>query len=140
MAATKVTRQQERLIAELRREGMGYKAIASAAGLSRDAVRYFCKAHPEVDPISDDNGDAQCPNCGKAIQQPRTGRRRRFCGESCRRAWWGGHPDARRPNDHAVYCLTCAHCGKLFDSYGNQSRRYCCRSCYFAARFLTKSI
>lgn len=140
MAFSQVTPQQARLIEKLRREGKGYKAIANATGLSRDTIRYFCKAHEDAIPDPESDGAARCPSCGKMIQQPRTGRRRRFCSDACRHAWWAKHPDAHRPSDQAIYHLTCAHCGKPFDSYGNRSRRYCCRSCYFASRFHPKDI
>lgn len=40
-----MTQAQAAQIKALRAQGMGYKAIASAAGLSRDIVRNYCKAH-----------------------------------------------------------------------------------------------
>ena len=131
-----MTDWQARQIRELRRHGKGYKAIASATGLNRDAVRYYCKAN-ELDDVGSKAQaiQAQCPNCGKRLDQPRTGRKRRFCGEPCRRAWWAKHPDGLQQRESAVYHLTCAHCGKEFESYGNRNRRFCCRTCYFKARF-----
>ena len=128
-----MTKRQAQQIRELRGRGLGYKAIASATGLSRDAVRYFCKSNG-LDTADSKAGDC-CPNCGKPIVQPHTGRRKRFCDEACRRAWWKNHPDSVQHGDTAVYHLTCAYCGKPFDSYGNSHRRYCCRACYFAERF-----
>lgn len=128
-----MTERQARQIQELRSRGQGYKAIASATGLSRDAVRYFCKSKG-IETADSKPGD-RCPSCGKPLEQPRTGRRKRFCSELCRRAWWKNHPNAVQHGGNAVYHLTCAHCGKAFDSYGNNHRRYCCRECYFEARF-----
>lgn len=40
-----MTQAQAAQIKALRAQGMGYKFIASAAGLSRDIVRNYCKAH-----------------------------------------------------------------------------------------------
>lgn len=40
-----MTQAQVAQIEALRAQGMGYKAIASAVGLSRDIVRNYCKAH-----------------------------------------------------------------------------------------------
>lgn len=40
-----MTQAQAVQIKALRAQGMGYKAIASAVGLSRDIVRNYCKAH-----------------------------------------------------------------------------------------------
>lgn len=38
-----MTNKQTALIEEMRMQGKGYKAIASAVGLSRDIVRNYCK-------------------------------------------------------------------------------------------------
>ena len=38
-----MTDYEREQIYELRRKGMGYKAIGTAIGLSRDTVRSFCK-------------------------------------------------------------------------------------------------
>lgn len=40
-----MTEEQAEMIRKLRIQGEGYKAIASAAGLSRDIVRNYCKAN-----------------------------------------------------------------------------------------------
>ena len=40
-----VTKEQAERIKELRMQGKGYKAAASAVGLSRDIVRNYCKAN-----------------------------------------------------------------------------------------------
>lgn len=40
-----MTEEQAGQIRDLRLEGKGYKAIASALGLSRDIVRNYCKAN-----------------------------------------------------------------------------------------------
>jgi DNA invertase Pin-like site-specific DNA recombinase len=40
-----MTKEQAERIRELRMQGKGYKAAASAVGLSRDIVRNYCKAN-----------------------------------------------------------------------------------------------
>lgn len=40
-----MTDAQAEQIRTLRMQGKGYKAVASAVGLSRDIVRNYCKAH-----------------------------------------------------------------------------------------------
>ncbi len=81
-----MTEYQERQIRGLRMRGEGYKAIASATGLSRDIVRNYCKSHGLEGLASAftmnmkeqiDKGLA-CASCGRPLKQPRTGRRRRF--------------------------------------------------------------
>lgn len=40
-----MTKEQAAQIKELRIQGRGYKAVASAVGLSRDIVRNYCRAN-----------------------------------------------------------------------------------------------
>lgn len=40
-----MTKEQAERIKELRMQGKGYKAAASAMGLSRDVVRNYCRAN-----------------------------------------------------------------------------------------------
>lgn len=40
-----MTKEQAAQIKELRMQGKGYKAAASAVGLSRDIVRNYCRAN-----------------------------------------------------------------------------------------------
>ena len=40
-----MTKEQATRIKELRMQGKGYKAVASAVGLSRDIVRNYCRAN-----------------------------------------------------------------------------------------------
>lgn len=137
---------QSRQIRDLRLRGMGYKGIASVTGLSRDIVRNYCKSHGlsglgiEVTMnIKEqmENGTA-CLSCGRPIFQPRTGRRRKFCSEKCRRDWWAAHTDRSHHRESALYAITCAYCGHEFLSYGNSHRKYCCHQCYIRDRFWRK--
>ncbi len=132
-----VTAYQERRIRELRRRGVGYRTIAAELGISRDAVRNFCTSHDlsgvaAVQPLPAGN---VCPCCGAEIAQPRRGRRRRFCSDTCCRKWWASHQDAIRQSPQAQYHLQCAYCGQDFISYGNPKRRYCTHNCYIRDRF-----
>ncbi|MEA4896874.1 MAG: RNA polymerase subunit sigma-70 [Christensenellaceae bacterium] len=141
MGAVTVTDLQARQIREQRLKGCGYKAIASAVGLSRDLVRNYCRSngldgHAEVLAADDQaHRDIRCPNCGKPLTQPRTGRRRKFCSDACRRSWWSAHPATLQRSEGALYQMTCICCGKTFIAYGNQNRRFCSRSCYIQNRF-----
>ena len=138
-----MTDEQKNKIIELRKNGTGYKAIASEIGLSRDAVRSFCKSRnlsgfgvAAVMNISEqtENGNI-CPNCCKPITQPLKGRRKKFCSEKCRRDWWKEHPEKAAQKDTAQYHLKCTYCGKEFVSYGNKNRKYCSHKCYIKSRF-----
>ena len=71
----------------------------------------------------------------RALRQPRRGRRRRFCSDTCCRTWWAAHPEAIRQSPEAQRHLTCVYCGKEFIVYGSAPRRYCCHNCYIRDRF-----
>ena len=136
-----VTDLQARQIREQRMKGCGYKAIASAVGLSRDVVRNHCRSHG-LDGYAEAlatgeqaHQGGQCPNCGKPLNQPCTGRKRKFCSDVCRRSWWSVHTSTLHKREGALYQMTCACCGKEFFSYGNRNRRYCSHNCYIQDRF-----
>ena len=132
-----VTAYQERRIRALRQRGVGYRTIAAELGISRDAVRNFCTAHDLNGVAADQPVPAEdvCPCCGGEIIQPRRGRRRRFCSDTCCRTWWAAHPEAIRQSPEAQRHFTCVYCGKEFIVYGSAPRRYCCHNCYIRDRF-----
>ena len=138
-----MTGEQAHLIRELRIKGEGYRSIASHVGLSRDIVRNYCKGHG-----LDGYGSAlalsmreqiqlgkACLWCGKELEQPVTGRRKKFCSEKCRREWWKAHPEKINRKETAFYEKECVYCGKHFKAYGNKERRYCSHGCYVRDRF-----
>ena len=128
-------------VKEMRLNGMGYRAIAEALGLSRDIVRNHCKAKgmdgyvaAAVKNLQEREGQGGiCICCGEEISQQGNGRPRKFCSEKCRRQWWKTHPE--EGNRKAVYTQVCARCGKEFTAYGNSHRKYCSHDCYIKARF-----
>lgn len=132
-----MTDAQAKQIQDFRVKGIGYKAIASVLGLSRDMVRIYCKSNGLGGYGAEAVGNTQqgnaCPYCSQTIRQPATGRKRKFCSDNCRRAWWAIHPmDARKS---AFYDKTCLYCGQPFTIYGNKTRRYCRHNCYVHDRF-----
>lgn len=137
---------QAKQIRELRMRGVGYRAIASVVGLSRDIVRNYCKAH-DLDGLATDvkinikekmeKGEA-CLSCGRDLKQPATGRKRKFCSDICRREWWIQHSDSIKRKETAYYELICTYCGKDFKVYGNKNRKYCSHNCYVHDRFWRK--
>lgn len=137
----RVTNEERKLIFELRMEGLGYKAIAARLNKTRDSIRSYCQRHN----IGGDgslasknmaaNKGVMCENCGKPITQPPKGRTRRFCSDTCRREWWSKHPESKQPKSDAMYELTCAQCGRQYESYGNKTRKFCSHGCYIQSRF-----
>jgi len=138
-----VTVLQEEQIKLLRAQGAGYRQIANRLNLPRDAVRYYCKAnnlngHREAAKANIQcvmTDDSVCSCCGKRLIQPKTGRKRRFCCEACRRKWWNQNRDKIRESPEAIYGFTCKRCGKEFTAYGNSHRQYCSHECYLSDRF-----
>lgn len=138
-----MTDLQAAQIRELRVQGAGYRSIASVVGLSRDIVRNYCKSHGldgyatalTVNMKERMHNGYACQFCGKELQQPLTGRKRKFCSEKCRRDWWKVHSDQIQRKPTAYYESTCVYCGKLFTAYGNNSRKYCSHACYVSDRF-----
>lgn len=138
-----MTQAQANQIVEMRMKGIGYKSIGAVVGLSRDIVRNYCKSHNLMGYTSAltknikmkmENGEA-CLFCGADMEQPKTGRPRKFCCEKCRREWWKAHPEAVKRSEKASYECTCENCGRTFISYGNKNRKFCSHDCYIKYRF-----
>ena len=118
--------QDKIAINNMRLEGHSPSVIAATLGLPKGTVRSHIHRNPVIP------GTKACLNCGKPLIQPKGRREKKFCSDACRMAWWNSHQeDVSRK---AYYNLTCQHCGKEFESYGNKNRKYCCRACYVASR------
>ena len=138
-----ITALQEEQIRKLRSQGIGYRQIASQLNMSRDTVRYYCKANNlqgykeavqlNIQRIEEDNNI--CSYCGKELIQTKTGRKKHFCNDVCRRKWWNQNRDKIRVSPSAIYSFTCKCCGKEFTAYGNTHRQYCSHECYISDRF-----
>ena len=131
-----MTDAQAAQIRRMRLEGVGYRAIADALGLSRDIVRNHCKAkgmagHGTETARNLQGCDGTCTCCRKEITQQRMGRPRKFCSEKCRRQWWKTHPE--EADRRAAGAKVCTCCGKGFRAYGD--RKYCSHGCYISDRF-----
>lgn len=109
-----------------RGRGEGYGAIAGELGLSVNTVKSYCRRHPLPD------GTA-CEECGAPIVQMPGRKRKRFCSDACRNAWWNAHLSLVKRK--AVRTVICAGCGQAFEAYGRASRKYCSHACYVAHRF-----
>ena len=124
-----MTGTQKEQIARLRGKGKSYALIAADLGISESTVKSHCRrnnlgANYTQPAISAD----ACEYCGKPLKHTPGAKRRRFCSDKCRMAWWNTHPEA--VNKKAVYHFKCAACGAPFESYGNAKRKYCSRACF----------
>ena len=130
-----MTQTQKEQIAAMRRQGLGYGKIAASLGLSQNSIKSVCRRNNliSVTPIRQRRtACGACEECGKALLQIPETKKKRFCSDKCRMAWWAAHPEA--VNRKAVYHFTCPVCGASFASYGNANRKYCSRSCYAQSR------
>ncbi len=114
---------KKKKIIELRKSGFGYKKIAKELSLTVSAVRCVCeKITDEYDLIG------SCKNCGIKIKSIKGKRKKVFCSDKCRMAWWNSH--IKEVNKKAYYSVVCKCCSKEFIAYGNNKRVYCSHSCY----------
>jgi endogenous inhibitor of DNA gyrase (YacG/DUF329 family) len=133
-----MTDEQKQQIIALRRDGAGYGRIAARLQISINTVKSFCRRQS----LSKDTASklaeilsgevTHCGNCGAVIYQVKGQKRRKYCSNQCRMAYWGQHLD--QVNRKAFYTLKCRHCGKLFQVYGDKGRKYCSRACYLKDR------
>ena len=130
--------EQKDRITAMRQYGYGYTTIAKAVGLTKDNVKAYCRAHDLAGVKAQSNAritpdQSFCLCCGKLLHQLPGRKKAKFCSADCRQQWWNNHPE--QVTRKAIYSFTCACCGNLFTAYGNATRKYCCHSCYVAARF-----
>ena len=124
-------------ILSLRLDGMSYNQIALTLGMSVNTI----KSHFQRNKITNKAAEVypkegmviECQFCGIKLKQKPRGKTKKFCSDSCRRAWWKENPE--HLDKRAYYTLVCSGCGKDFKSYGNMNRIYCSHSCYIKKRF-----
>lgn len=109
-------------ISNMRSQGKSAAAIAESLDLSINTVKSYLRRHPEME------NSRLCPQCGKPVLQQTGRKEKKFCSDRCRNSWWNHHP--AEINRKAYYTLVCQCCGKEFECYGNQKRKFCSRECY----------
>ena len=129
-----MTNAERSHIVELQQKGYGYKKIATITGLPQNTIKSYCSRHPVQVNLTEQDG--LCRNCKKPLEQTPHKRKKKFCSDVCRMTWWNNHPELVKRK--AYYTVTCAHCGKQFESSGNAHRRFCSRACY--AEFRRKEV
>lgn len=126
-----MTYQLKQKITQMRRDGFSYAKVADALGISENTVKSFCRRNGlggiGADIVTQSDG-ALCQNCKVPLTHTAGAKKKRFCSDKCRMAWWNAHPEA--VHRKAVYTFHCAYCGLQFESYGNRKRKYCSRACY----------
>lgn len=130
-----MTSDLKKRVGFMRNKGKSYAAIAEVLSLSENTVKSCCrrngfgaKSNADKPPECEDI----CPNCSRTLIHTPGAKKKRFCSDQCRMAWWAKNPEAM--NRRAVYHYMCPVCGLDFESYGNAHRKYCSRTCFGAAR------
>lgn len=129
-----MTSAQKQRIEYLRCRGDSYMSIADDLGIPENTVKSYCRRHSIGVAIKTDQtiSTDTCDNCGCPLSQAPGRKRKRFCSDKCRMAWWKAHPEA--VNRKAVYHFVCPTCGMEFKSYGNAKRKYCSKTCFGMTR------
>ena len=125
-----MTEQQKSDIIKLRKKGTAFSAIAEQLSLSINTVKSFYRRNSTADKQS---MLPTCKYCGKRLIQPYGKREKKYCSDKCRFLWWNGH---RNELKKKTVCIgICFFCGVSFNAYKSAKRKYCCRDCYYKARY-----
>lgn len=131
-----MTKTEMKTIRKLRGNGLGYKKIAQLVGHKLSTVKSFCRRHGLTGEVrvanADKEGHVYCRNCGVEIIQVKGRKKKKFCSDHCRNAWWNVHPELVERK--AYYEVVCQHCGKIVAKYGRKGK-YCSHKCYIEHRF-----
>jgi predicted transcriptional regulator len=133
-----MTSIQKEQVQKMRQEGQSYSQIALALGISENTIKSYCRrknlgAIKNTSPKTEKNICTSCKQCGRPLKQGTKGQPKKFCSEQCRRLWWKANDS--KLDKKAYYTLSCAECGRKFESYGNKNRKFCGHACYIKNRF-----
>lgn len=92
-----MTDQEKKQIAIYRNQGLSYTAISKMMEISVNSIKTYCKRNGlggvrAFDKSSNINACA-CENCGVPVIQNPGRKKKRFCCDKCRNAWWNSHID-----------------------------------------------
>ena len=131
-----MTSEEKSRIAELRKQGLGYKRIARELGLKDGTVKTYCHRHGMATAQAKAGKPTEkdkCRFCGAQLHQLPGRKPKQFCSDECRNRFW--NRSIARVNRKSMIDFTCPVCGKPFRAYGGCSRKYCSHACYIADRF-----
>lgn len=132
---------EKKKIAELWMQGYGSMRIAKELGLNVNTVKSYCRRHGYIGDrkqmlkswTDEEIVEPRCKCCGIFIVQKSETKKKMFCSDKCRMAWWNSHQDF--VNKKAQYVFVCQNCGKQFSVYGNKGRKFCSHNCYIEHRY-----
>lgn len=118
-------------IIKLRKQGVGYKAIARQLDLNLNSVKSFCRSQGLTSEVIKQK--SRCKQCKKELIQIEKMKTRKFCCKECREYWWNHHRDEICPK--VKLTIICKGCGKEFYAYEKANRKYCSHECFVNACF-----
>lgn len=123
-----MTNKEKQRIIELRNSGLGYGAIATELGISKNAVSAFCRRFND-ESVKEKVG--YCKHCGTKLVMIPKHKTKVFCSDKCRIAWWKDNSSQMQHRN--MKSGVCEFCNNEFEYYGNRQRKYCSRDCYLSA-------
>jgi len=123
--------KQKTEVRKMRTAGVSYARIAGTLGISENTVKSFCRrnglgSEAKVEAALSSLELLYCVHCGTPLKHTVGARKRRFCSDKCRAAWWNLNPDKHSSAREFI----CENCGRVFKAYGSRERKYCSRACY----------
>ena len=122
-----MTQSEKNKIVLLKQRGMTYSEISKVMGMNANSIASFLRRNKNTD-TKEQNGI--CKNCGKRLSSDR---KKKFCSDVCKNAWWNLHRDEK--GAYASHNSSCQCCGKKINIYGNKKKKYCSHDCYIQHRF-----
>lgn len=135
-----MTEEQKKQIRGFRAAGKGYKRISTALDIPVGTVKSFCRRDEADTPAitgwdatesTDASEKPACLRCGKPVVRIPGRKKRRFCSEACRVAYW--RTQARSDSEQ----ILCAGCGKPLCGL-DRHRKFCSHACYIHSRFAVR--
>ena len=123
-----MTAEEKVKVTQLFKDGYTIGEISSITAININTVKSFCRRCKASLLITEKD---VCKQCGKELHHVPGKRKKVFCDEHCRNAWWNNHSDELAGN--MDYDRTCPVCDKKFTSKRKESK-YCSRACYYASR------
>ena len=125
-----MTNGEKMLVAQQRRQGLGYTEIARKLGMSVNTVKSYCQRNG-IKPAGKTvvQSDNACRQCGSVLEHTPGRKKKQFCSDACRLRWWHEHREMSKTARGAK----CAACGREFIT--DRAQKYCSHACYIAARF-----
>lgn len=126
-----MTKAEMRRIHALQLQGLAYRRIAAELGLSVNTVKSYCQRHPVgtvLEKRAKSSPDNVCKHCGSELSMTPGKRRRLFCSDDCRMAWW--KKNRRQMQRKTYHTKLCQCCGREFSVYGKPSQKFCSRHCF----------